>query len=306
MATYNGESHIREQLNSIQSQSYENWRLIIRDDGSKDDTLNILRRAAGEDKRIIVVEDSIGNLGFNRNFHRLITLSKSPFVMFCDQDDVWLEEKIDRSLSAAILENSRNDHLPLMVHCDSVVADGNLVPIRNSFVRNRATHPGLRAVLLANPAQGATILINDRLRNLMTLHAPEIPYDYQASLFAEAAGRRVFISESLMLYRQHGSNVIGAGASSGQRGQLEDRRSRLNATLALGILGAPMVVKTLSQIRDHWHPNVEREIKRLRCLASEGFSFLKLYYAIRGGYQFYRRKDRINLILYSLGLPSIL
>ncbi len=92
--------------------------------------------------------------------------------MFCDQDDVWLHEKISQTLSRAIEADKLDPTLPLMVHCDSIVTNKALCPIAEQFVGRRAKHSGLRSVLLANPAQGATIMINAKLRDLMLLRTP--------------------------------------------------------------------------------------------------------------------------------------
>ncbi len=132
-----------------------------------------------------------------------------------------------------------------------------------------------------------------------------MPYDYQASLFAEATGKRLFIPKALMMYRQHGGNAIGAISNSGNQSDLLGNRSRISRTLASGIGGAFVVTQTLNIVRDYWKPEVQKEIDRLSILTSAGFSLRKLYYAIVCGFQFYRRKDRVNLLLYALGLPNL-
>lgn len=305
MATFNGERFIQEQIDSIRRQTHSNWRLLIRDDGSTDKTREICQTAAKRDHRIVIVEDDLGNLGFNLNYFRLLGLSSAPHAMFCDQDDVWLERKISETLRVSAEEEARSPNLPVMAHCDSVVANSALLPIEEHFVGRRAKHTGLRSVLMANPAQGATVMVNAKLRELMLLHKPQVPFDYQASLIAEATGKRVFITESLMMYRQHSANVIGATMRSKADPARKRERSSMTPTLALAINGAQAVERTLSSVKDHWKPGVQREIERLSRVASSSFSFSRLYYALVGGFQFYRRKDRVNLVLYALGLPSM-
>ena len=305
LATFNGQKYIQAQVDSLQRQTHKNWRLLIRDDGSTDRTVEICRDAARNDDRIVVVDDGLGNLGFNLNYFRLLRLSTAAYAMFCDQDDVWLDEKISETLRAAMQAEATGPHGPLLVHCESVVTNSELSPIDGQFVGRRARHTGLRSILMANPAQGATIMVNARLRELMLLHEPCVPYDYHASLIAEATGQRVFIPKPLLMYRQHGSNAIGAGSQSGSHSRPVGGRSKLTPTLALGIHGAHAVEKTLRMVKEHWKPGVQREIERLTRLASADFSLSRLYYAVAGGFQFYRRKDRINLVLYALGLPSM-
>ena len=96
MATYNGEKYIGEQINSIINQTYTNWNLLIRDDGSKDKTLNIIKKYEKMDNRIILIRDNKDNLGFVKNFEELLKKSRTEFVMFSDQDDYWLENKIEK------------------------------------------------------------------------------------------------------------------------------------------------------------------------------------------------------------------
>jgi len=302
MATFNGQRYVQEQIDSITRQTHQSWRLLVRDDGSSDDTVAICKAAASRDDRIVVVEDDIGNLGFNRNYLRLLALSSAPYAMFCDQDDFWMAEKIALTLEAA--RNSVGPGEPLMVHCDSVVTDGVLTPIASKFVGRRAKHIGLRSVLMANPAQGATIMVNAALRELMLRQEAPLPYDYQAALIAEATGRRIFIAKPLMLYRQHGGNVIGASLRPGRRAS-SAQPSKLSPTLAIAIDGARAVEACLNGVKDRWKPGAEQEIERLSRLASAEFSLRRLYYAVAGGFQFYRRQDRLNLVLYALGLPSL-
>ena len=94
MATYNGEKYIGEQINSIINQTYTNWNLLIRDDGSKDKTLNIIKKYEKMDNRIILIRDNKDNLGFVKNFEELLKISSSELIMFSDQDDVWKKDKI--------------------------------------------------------------------------------------------------------------------------------------------------------------------------------------------------------------------
>lgn len=95
MATYNGDKYIEEQIQSIINQTYKNWQLFIRDDGSSDETLKIIKNFTNIDHRIHKITDNLGNLGPCLNFNELIkTHLEYKYIMFADQDDVWLENKI--------------------------------------------------------------------------------------------------------------------------------------------------------------------------------------------------------------------
>ena len=97
VATYNGEKYLREQLDSIIKQTYKNIRILISDDCSKDRTQEILQEYEKKDDRIkIFLHDR--NLGSNKNFEFLLRQVESKFYMLSDQDDVWLPEKIEKTI----------------------------------------------------------------------------------------------------------------------------------------------------------------------------------------------------------------
>ena len=101
LAAYNGEKYIREQINSIRRQTFKDWRLLIRDDGSTDDTPDIVLEMAKNDNRVQLVEDTFGNQGPIGNFTLLLQHASdagADYVFLCDQDDVWLPNKIGDQL----------------------------------------------------------------------------------------------------------------------------------------------------------------------------------------------------------------
>ena len=123
MATYNGEKYISEQINSIINQTYKNWKLLIRDDGSKDETLEILKEYEKKDKRINILRDTKGNLGFVKNFEELLKNSSEEFIMFSDQDDYWLENKIELYINELIKLSEIERKNPLLLHSNSFLCD---------------------------------------------------------------------------------------------------------------------------------------------------------------------------------------
>lgn len=301
LATYNGAAHVREQIASLQQQTFCDWRLLIRDDGSRDATPTLLAELAQSDSRIEIVTDSLGNLGFNGNFHALLRASQAPWVMFCDQDDVWLPSKIERTL--CVMRDQPVDE-PVVVHCDAVVSDAHLSPLQPRFIGDRGLAQGLTSVLLANPVQGAAMMINASLRALMVQSIPPLPFDYQAALLAEATGRRVFIPEALLLYRQHGANVIGAGTAPVNSSDQNDTASawrRAGMTLTIGLLAAPHVETVLHPVRARWRAETAGILAHHALFVQVGFSWAKLAWWWRSGYQYFRRRDRYNALLWALG-----
>lgn len=215
MATYNGEKYVGEQIDSIIHQTYENWKLLIRDDNSTDKTLEILKEYEKKDKRIKVIEDKKGNLGFVKNFEELLNCSNEQWVMFSDQDDYWVENKIEKYV--ATLNMNYNDIFgrPVLVHSNSFICDDNLEIIENEFINSRiASKYNEDSYYFTYFVQGSTVLINREIIDLALPFSKNVTvHDRYFHLLAEFLGKRIFINESLIKYRQHSNNKIGAKGS---------------------------------------------------------------------------------------------
>src|SRR6266540_3047829 len=118
MAVFNGGDYVAKQLDSIFEQTYQNWRLLVRDDGSSDGTVILLNQFINvHPDKIKLISTDNPNLGAFRNFSELISHSKADYIMFCDQDDVWLPRKIEISFQRMEeLESSFGKDTPLLVH----------------------------------------------------------------------------------------------------------------------------------------------------------------------------------------------
>ena len=104
LATYNGEKYIKAQIHSLLCQTYEDWNLLIHDDGSNDNTVNIIKKLQEKDERIILIEDGIKCGGAGANFlHILKNYSTADYITFCDQDDIWLETKIEELMQKMLI-----------------------------------------------------------------------------------------------------------------------------------------------------------------------------------------------------------
>lgn len=210
MATYNGGRYLRNQLLSLQQQTYEDWTLWIRDDGSTDDTLFILSKFAESDARIRIVEEQAGKqLGPGKNFLGLTSYSTSEYVIFCDQDDVWFEKKLEILINFA--EKNFDKNVPSLVYCDAYgYSDLEGIIISNGIYRYHAK--SLRGFLFFNGGyQGCSILFNHRLCKMTAEYRANYYYlhDDVVSLLAHSFGRVYFLPKKLMLWRQHALNVTG-------------------------------------------------------------------------------------------------
>ncbi|OCL91229.1 glycosyltransferase family 2 protein [Aliarcobacter thereius] len=213
LSTYNGEAYLKEQLDSLFYQTYKNFEIITRDDGSSDDTLKILRLYD------IKVLDRTQNLGAKRSFFELLKFafmhSDSDYFMFCDQDDIWNDNKIEKTLEKMKeFENFYGSELPLLIHTDLEVVDESLKAISNSMWEYEYILPkynSLNRLLIQNTITGCTMLINRELAK-KSLDIPEnaIMHDWWIGLVASCFGNIGSVNTSTIKYRQHGKNTIGA------------------------------------------------------------------------------------------------
>ena len=208
MATYNGEKYLVEQLDSIINQTYYNWNLLIRDDNSTDKTLEIIQNYHKKDKRIKILKDNKGNLGIVRNFEELLKSSESEFIMFSDQDDIWVKNKLDMYLK--MIEKIKNKGF--MIHSDAILFDKNKSNIlKDTFISKKAINKGLENVFFNYFVQGATILISKEIKNFILPFPKEVYlHDRYIHLISELFFERIFVNKALIYYRQHGDNQIGA------------------------------------------------------------------------------------------------
>ncbi|AWB09762.1 Glycosyltransferase, GT2 family [Thermodesulfobium acidiphilum] len=214
MSTYNGESYIREQIDSILSQTYKDWRLLIRDDGSSDKTLEIVYDYSKKFDKIYPIKDNRKHLGPQMSYFELLNHSSADYIMFCDQDDVWLPYKIEATLGKMRELEKIYHEKPLLIHSDLKVVDENLKVISDSFWNYQKLNPDLKvlnSLLIQNNVTGCSVMINRKLRDLLkSFPHNAIMHDWWIALVSSAFGTIGHIDEPLVLYRQHGSNDTGA------------------------------------------------------------------------------------------------
>lgn len=206
MATYNGEKYLCEQIDSILNQSVQDFELIIGDDCSSDKTLDILKTYTSKDKRIKLVINK-QNLGFKKNFEKLLSLTTGEYIAFSDQDDIWTKDHLEKLLnnitsydlvcSDASLINSDGVALNLSMK--------NVLRIKKFYQDSYAIKTYL---LHKNFVQGSTCMITRAFLNC-SLPIPESfkYHDYWFALCAGFSNGIKYIDDSLLLYRQHSTNV---------------------------------------------------------------------------------------------------
>lgn len=217
LGTYNGARHLDDLLASLADQTHTDWRLIVRDDGSCDNTLAVLRDwQAKPGFNMVLVTDRETSGGACANFAALLDVSDAPYFAFCDQDDVWLPAKLETMLAEArkVEAAFSTDH-PVLVHSDLEVVDASLAHLADSYWRllrfdpSRASDP--RSAFLENAVTGCATLGNAALRKrAMPIPDAAIMHDWWLALVATWFGTLVAFPQATIQYRQHGGNVIGA------------------------------------------------------------------------------------------------
>jgi glycosyltransferase involved in cell wall biosynthesis len=217
LSTYNGACFLPAQLDSLVAQTCGEWRLLARDDSSDDASREILedfaRRLSG--KVDILAQDG-SRLGPARSFSLLLESVRTPYALLCDQDDVWLPKKLAISLAAMRDTEARfGSERPILVHGDLQVVDENLTALGSSFWKYRGLDPHkgatLSRLLAQNVVTGCTVLVNRALmRRALPIAREAIMHDWWLALVALLFGEVVSVAQPLVLYRQHGSNTLGA------------------------------------------------------------------------------------------------
>ena len=212
LATYNGEKYLREQIDSILNQTYKDFRLIISDDGSEDATKEILDEYVQKDGRIIVFCQK-KNLGVTKNFEFLLSKVENEYFMFSDQDDIWKEDKIEKSINKLKAENAD------LVYSDLEVVDENLNIIYESYWKLKGFYKRIKeyndfsSLYLNNYITGCTMFSKKEMIEVV-LPFPSgsefVIFDYWMALMISQKGKLAYIEEPLTKYRQHKKNTIGS------------------------------------------------------------------------------------------------
>ena len=217
LSTYNGEDYLKEFLNSISEQSFKNYTLYIRDDGSTDSTIEIIN-STNLDNNIKFINDSQGNIGSAKSFMFLLQNVSADIYMFADQDDVWEKDKVLDSVNAILNYGIEN---PILFHTDLKIVNSDLKVISPSFyTHENFKYPKCLRVnnlILQNSIVGCTIALTDKLKNdffnsLLNNNISLLQlamHDWFLALFTKYFGTILFSTKSNILYRQHEKNVSG-------------------------------------------------------------------------------------------------
>lgn len=254
LATYNGEKYVAEQIESILNQTYKNFNLIISDDCSKDNTINILKEYAKRDERIILhLQEK--NFGVVKNIEFLLKQVKNNLFMLSDQDDVWGKEKVEKTVEKLEKENAD------LVFGDLEVVDKNLNTIYPSFGDFMLLNKKIKKYInsykvnyLYNCVTGCTVLSKKRFIDKilpLPINSKFLIHDHWIGLIVSLNGKLAYMPEKYIKYRQHGDNQVGTNKISHGFSRIGQVREHF-INVKLGVFG------TYVENNDRFPENIQR------------------------------------------------
>lgn len=201
MATYNGEKYIKEQIESILRNMNKMDELIISDDGSTDNTRNIIKQYIKNDERIKLIDGP--KKGLKQNFANAIQVSKGKYIFLSDQDDIWMENKIE-----TVLKQFSHKNVSIIIH-DAKVINENQETIIPSFFEYRNSGKGIIKNIFKNTYIGCCMAFETELKKYILPIPNNIEmHDQWIGLLGEIKGNgSFFLNEKLIKYRRHSDNV---------------------------------------------------------------------------------------------------
>jgi len=213
LSTYNGSSFLKEQLDSILGQTARNWQLLIRDDGSTDGTREIIQeyQTRFPDKMKLVSGGSGGDS--SSSFMSMLPFAEAPYLMFCDQDDVWTAEKVETAFHEIVALEKQS---PIALYfTDMKVVDKEMKKLEPSFFKQQKLKPEWSEnpyfAFAQSMGAGCTMIFTQALvQQLHQIKTPLFQHDHWLLMHASFYGKVGFSAEKTVLYRQHESNAVGS------------------------------------------------------------------------------------------------
>ena len=305
MTTYNGEKYLKKQLDSIITQTHKNIEIIICDDCSTDNTVNIIKEYLKQ-FNFIKLYINKKNLGYARNFEKAIKLSSSKYIALSDQDDIWEPQKLELLLKN-IQKEENNIDLPLLIHSDLTMINDEDKIFNTSYFKYRKyklkKEKDLGHILGPCGVMGNTIMFNKALKEKILPFPVYIEnHDYWISLINEIFGKRITLDNKLVKYRIHTTNVSNNSKKIQNNKKLKNIiKSILERNFYIPYIKTNRLLLISYILKNYNLPKNDKIvlIKFQEYLSKETSSIKKIYNVIK--YSFYKR-DLFYRIIFILGL----
>ncbi len=209
MAVYNGGEYIKAQLESVLCQLSENDEVIISDDLPSGNTRQAIEDILLNDKRVKYIEGP--HKGVIKNFENAIKHTSGEYIFLCDQDDIWLDGKVE-----AVTE--KLDNGALVVLHDAKIVDENLKVTEDSFFKSHRSSMGYVNNIIKNSYIGCCMAFSNELKPYILPFPDDLPmHDQWIGLLGEKTGRVVFLDKPYLLYRRHSATVTGGSTTLSQK-----------------------------------------------------------------------------------------
>lgn len=205
LACYNGEEFIKDQIFSILNQSVKDLELIICDDKSTDNTINIIQNI--NDNRIKLHLNN-SQLGVVKNFEKAISLCSGDYIALSDQDDVWFEKKLEKQLNQYIIEREKYPSGPILLYHDLILVDKDLRLLEDSFWKlYKISNFSLSKNLFDNHITGCTTFFDKSTsKYFLPFISAEILHDHSMSIITNCFGKNIEMKDKLIKFRRHQNN----------------------------------------------------------------------------------------------------
>jgi len=211
LSSYNGEKYIGQQLDSIFSQEGVEVHCLVRDDGSIDNTLDVIYEYQNKYDKLEVLHDE--NIGYKKSFMKLMQKSgEYDYYAFADQDDIWKPIKILKAIEQ-INDIEKNSPVMYCSNCTLVDSELNYIGMLNG--EENIIPDSKITALVQGFAYGCTMVFNYNARNVIQKYNPEREYahDFWIPIILKFIGEIIYDKNSYILYRQHDNNVFGSKSS---------------------------------------------------------------------------------------------
>ncbi len=288
LCTYNGQEHLHEQLESVINQTHRPIEIIVSDDASTDLTLQILNNYQRHYDFIKVYQNPT-NIGFNKNFEKALGYCNSELIAICDQDDIWLPEKLQLQLEAL------SDH-QLVYHDSEFVNHQGLslgISMSDKFNLYKGGDP--QVFLFNNCVSGHSVLFRKSLLKQALPFPKEFYYDQWIAFIATSNGTIEALPQRLVKYRQHQNNATDI---------LAKRKTPKSSLLKIkGLIAESKWLQYCSAITSKKENKIAKVLHQLSLKRNRSWGSLKLVYVIwqnRNSLLFLLKKDATSKFFYAL------
>ena len=289
VATYNGATYLRQQLESIVQQTYKPSQIIIIDDASVDDTITIADAFAAAHPEVMVVQNET-RLGYIKNFEKGMLLANASYVALSDQDDIWVPNKLE------VLIHAIGDQMLAYSDSELIDAEGQLLNQKMSSIKNQLAYHTPIMYAIGAWAPGHAMLFKKELVDKAVPFPNLVTHDFWLGFVATCYSTVVYVNEPLVHYRQHTQNAIGADTTKNKSASLTLAQKKQNARERMELL--------FHKVKEtgHQHAGVFEKINNSYASFSliNNYNRAKLFYDYRNLILAYKKKSALLKVLFAV------